>query len=181
MAIAAGRQRAGNKTVRYSLRALLTVALLAAFDAPALPGTTAEIEARAKLPRFVSLRSDQVNLRVGPGQTYPIEWLLTRKGMPVEILKEFQNWRMVRVWQDASGWILDRMVTAERHVIVDGAVRVMRRRPDAQSEIVARVEPGVVAKLLECQREWCHIEAGGYRGWLQRGDVWGVLPDETIP
>jgi SH3-like domain-containing protein len=88
---------------------------------------------------------------------------------------------MVRVWQSVSGWILDRMVTAERHVIVDGAVRAIRRRPDAQSEIIARAEPGVIAKLLECQGEWCRIDAGGYQGWLQRGDVWGVLPDETVP
>jgi SH3-like domain-containing protein len=181
MAIAAARLRAGIGVVRRSLRAPLAVALVAAFGVPALPGAAAEKVARAKLPRFVSLRSDQVNLRVGPGQSYPIEWLLTRKGMPVEIVKEFQNWRMVRVWQDASGWILDRMVTAERHVIVDGAVRVMRRRPDAQSEIVARAEPGVVARLLECQGDWCHIDAGGYQGWLQRGDVWGILPDETVP
>jgi SH3-like domain-containing protein len=181
MAIAAGQLRAGKGVFRGSLSAPLAVALLAAFGVPALPGSAAENDARAKLPRFVSLRSDQVNLRVGPGQTYPVEWLLTRKDMPVEIVKEFQNWRMVRVWQDASGWILDRMVTAERHVIVDGAVRVIRRRPDAQSKIVARAEPGVIAKLLECQGGWCHIDAGGYQGWLQRGDVWGILPDETVP
>ncbi len=181
MAIAAGRQRAGKGVVRGSLSAPLAAALLAAFGVPALSGSAAENEARAKLPRFVSLRSDQVNLRVGPGQTYPVEWLLTRKDMPVEIVKEFQNWRMVRVWQDASGWILDRMVTAERHVIVDGAVRVIRGRPDAQSKIVARAEPGVIARLLECQGDWCHIDAGGYQGWLQRGDVWGILPDETVP
>jgi SH3-like domain-containing protein len=176
MAIAASLLRYGYAV----LRAPFAAALLAAFFLPALPGSGAENDTRAKLPRFVSLRSNQVNLRVGPGQTYPVEWLLTRKGMPVEILKEFQNWRMVRVWQDASGWILDRMVTAERHVIVDGAVRVMRRRPDVQSEIVARAEPGVVARLLECHGDWCHIDAGGQQGWLQRGDVWGVLPDETV-
>jgi SH3-like domain-containing protein len=181
MAIVAGRLRASNGVVRWLLRAPTAVALLAAFGVPALAGATAKNDARPKLPRFVSLRADQVNLRVGPGQTYPIEWLLTRRGMPVEIVKEFQNWRMVRVWQDASGWILDRMVTAERHVIIDGAVRVMRRRPDAQSEIVARAEPGVIARLLECQGDWCHIDAGGYQGWLQRSDVWGILPDETVP
>jgi SH3-like domain-containing protein len=181
MATAAARLRAGIEVVRCSLCAPLTVALVAAFGVPALTGAASENDARARLPRFVSLRSDQVNLRVGPGQTYPIEWLLTRKGMPVEVVREFQNWRMVRVWQDASGWILDRMVTAERHVIVDGAVRVMRRRPEAQSEIVARAEPGVVARLLECQGKWCHIDAGGYQGWLERGDLWGIFPDETVP
>ena len=181
MAIAAGGQGAGNGVVCRVHQVSLAAALVAALGVPALPAAAGDSEAQAKLPRFVSLRSDQVNLRVGPGQTYPIEWLLTRKGMPVEIVKEFQNWRMVRVWPDISGWILDRMVTAERHVIVAGAVRAMRNKPDAQSEIVARAEPGVVAKLLACQGDWCRIDAGGYQGWLRRGDVWGVLPDETVP
>ena len=181
MAIAAGRFGAGNGAFHRLLRLPLAVALSAALGVPALPVSAGRNDAPVKLPRFVSLRSDQVNLRVGPGQTYPIEWLLTRKGMPIEIVREFQNWRMVRVWPDISGWILDRMVTAERHVIVAGAVRAMRNKPDAQSEIVARAEPGVVAKLLACQGDWCRIDAGGYQGWLRRGDVWGVLPDETVP
>lgn len=166
---------------RGAMLAHLTAALLAGVVVNAQPASGAENGPGGKLPRFVSLRSDDVNLRVGPGQTYPIAWVLTRKGMPVEIVKEFQNWRMVRVWRDAHGWILDRMVTAERHVIVNGAVRAMYRRPDAASEVIARAEPGVVARLVECQGDWCRIDAGGYRGWLRRGDVWGVLPGETIP
>src|SRR5215469_15262277 len=120
MASAAGRPRAGEGGLCRWLRAPLAAALLAVSGTPALPGPGAENDARAKVPRFVSLRSDQVNLRLGPGQAYPIVWLLTRKGMPVEIVKEFDNWRMVRLWQDVRGWILDRMVTAERHVIVAG-------------------------------------------------------------
>jgi SH3-like domain-containing protein len=170
-----------GKVFRCSLCAHLAAALLAAVGMQALPAAGAENAVGGKLPRFVSLRSNDINLRVGPGQTYPIEWVLTRKDMPVEIVEEFQNWRMVRLWQNKSGWILDRMVTAERHVIVNGAVRGIRRRPDAGSELVARAEPGVVAKLLDCQNDWCRIAAGGYQGWLQRGDVWGVLPGETVP
>jgi SH3-like domain-containing protein len=181
MAIATGRLHAGRKVVKCALCAHLAAALLAAFGLPPLPAAGAENTAAGKLPRFVSLRSDEINLRVGPGQTFPIEWVLTRKNMPVEIVQEFQNWRMVRLWQDASGWILDRMVTAERHVIIAGAVRTMYRRPDDRSEVVARAEPGVLARLLECRGGWCRIEASGYQGWLQRGEVWGVLPDEAIP
>jgi SH3-like domain-containing protein len=167
--------------VRCSLCAHVAAALLAAIGVQPAPASGVENASSDRLPRFVSLRSDLINLRVGPGQTYPIAWVLTRKGMPVEIVKEFQNWRMVKVWHDTGGWIMDRMVTAERHVIVDGAVRTLHRQPDGASPIVARAEPGVVARLVECRDDWCHIEAGGYRGWLQRGDVWGVLPGETFP
>jgi SH3-like domain-containing protein len=160
---------------------IATLALAAALCAAGPFASAGESEPAEKLPRFVSLRSNQVNLRVGPGENYPIQWVLTRKDMPVEIVEEFQNWRMVRLWQGTGGWILDRMVTAERHVVVDGGIRGLYRRPDAGSEIVARAEPGVVAKLLDCQNDWCRIAAGGYQGWLQRGDVWGVLPGETVP
>jgi SH3-like domain-containing protein len=179
MAIAAGWFESRNM-VRCTLCVHLLAALLAAFGLGALPAAGAENAAADKVPRFVSLRSDDVNLRIGPGQTYPIEWVLTRKDMPVEIIEEFQNWRKVQLWQDASGWLLDRMVTGERHVIVAGAVRTLYRRPDSQSEVVARAEPGVVARLVACVRDWCQIAAGGYQGWVRRGDVWGVLPDETL-
>lgn len=133
-----------------------------------------------KLPRFASLRSDEVNLRVGPGENYPIEWVFKRKDMPVEILEQFQNWRRVRDWQGDKGWVLDRMITGKRDVIVDGAVRPMLRQPDPASRIVARAEPGVIARLIEFQGAWCRIEAGGYKGWVQRSEVWGVYPDETF-
>ena len=85
----------------------------------------AESEAGQKLPRFVSLRSDQVNLRVGPGENYPIEWVLTRKEMPVEIVREFENWRMIRDWQGTEGWVHERMLTGKRAVVVKGGIRTL--------------------------------------------------------
>jgi SH3-like domain-containing protein len=133
-----------------------------------------------KLPRFAALRSDEVNLRVGPGENYPIEWILKRKDMPVEIIEEFQNWRRVRDWQGDRGWVLDRMITGKREVIVAGAVRALHRQPDRDAQIVARAEPGVIARLIEFQGGWCHVEAGGFKGWVQRSEVWGVYPDETL-
>jgi SH3-like domain-containing protein len=132
-----------------------------------------------KLPRFASLRSDEVNLRVGPGETYPIAWIFKRKDMPVEIIEQFQTWRRVRDWQGDKGWVLDRMISGKREVIVDSAVRTLRRQPDPASPVVARAEPGVIARLLEVQGGWCRIEASGYRGWIPRSEVWGVYPDET--
>jgi len=154
----------------------VTAAVLAVLPlAPKAQTTTAD-----KLPRFASLRSDDVNLRVGPGENYPIEWVYKRKDMPVEIIEQFQNWRKIQDWQGANGWVLDRMITGKRAVIVAGATRPLYRRPDPASQIAARAEPGVIARLVECQGPWCRIETGGYSGWVQRSEVWGVLPDETL-
>jgi SH3-like domain-containing protein len=155
--------------------------LVIAWLAAVLFASQGQAQPADKLPRFASLRSDEVNLRVGPGENYPIAWVFKRKDMPVEILEQFQNWRRVADWQGDKGWILDRMVTAKRSVIIDGAVRELHRQPDAASPVIARAEPGVIAKLLELQGPWCRIEAGGYKGWVQRTEVWGIFAEEILP
>jgi SH3-like domain-containing protein len=132
------------------------------------------------LPRFASLRSDQVNLRTGPGERYPVEWVLTHKGLPVEILAEYQVWRKIIDWQGTIGWVHERMLAGARSVMVAGQLRVLHADPDAAAAPVARAEPGVIARLLSCAGAWCRIEAQGIRGWLPRGEIWGVLPDETV-
>jgi SH3-like domain-containing protein len=163
-----------------ALHAPLPWVLLAAVVLAAPLVLAAENDSGQKLPRFVTLRSDQVNLRVGPGENYPIEWVLTRKDMPVEIVRQFENWRMIRDWQGTEGWVHERMVTGKRAVVVKGGIRALHREPDPASQVVARAEPGVVARLLECRGSWCRIEAADNSGWVQRGDLWGVYPDEIL-
>ena len=155
-------------------------ALSAVLAVGAAPASGGEGESGEKLPRFVSLRSDQVNLRVGPGESYPIEWVLTRSEMPVEIIKEFEHWRMIHDWQGTEGWVHERMVSGKRTVAVKGGIRALHRLPDPASQIVARAEPGVFAHLVECRGAWCRIEAAGISGWLLRSDVWGVYPNEAV-
>jgi SH3-like domain-containing protein len=140
----------------------------------------ADGEPAAKLPRFASLRSDEVNLRVGPGRNYPIGWILTRKGMPVEIIAQFEHWRKIREPEGSEGWVQERMLTSRRAVMITGAIRNLRHQPSAASAIVARAEPGVVAALIECRAEWCRINADHLTGWVRRDEIFGVLPDETV-
>lgn len=133
------------------------------------------------LPRFVALKSDQVNLRAGPGDRYPIEWVFTRKDMPVEIVAEFEHWRKIRDSEGTEGWVHQRMLAGKRSVMVTGVVQPLRARPDAGAAVVARAEPGVLARLHECKSGWCRIEAEKVSGWLRGDEVWGVYPGETVP
>jgi SH3-like domain-containing protein len=144
-----------------------------------VPGAWAE--KAQPVPRFVSLRTDEVNLRTGPGERYPIDWVLVKKGLPVEIVQEFDVWRKIRDSQGSEGWVHQRMVSGTRSVIIAGAVRTLRADADAAAPPVARVEPGVVARLLECRGSWCRVEAHDIKGWLTRAEVWGVYPDEVVP
>jgi SH3-like domain-containing protein len=159
-----------HPTFRH-LRLVLVLAL-------ALPAGAAEKE---RMPRFVSLRSDEVNLRTGPGERYPIDWVLVKKGLPVELIDEYDVWRRVRDWQGSEGWVHQRMVAGVRTVIVTGKIRTLHADAADDSTVVARVEPGVIARLLECRNAWCRVEAESMRGWLRRSEVWGVYPDETLP
>jgi SH3-like domain-containing protein len=172
--------RAGMSRRHIAHILVLCFALSATLPVTVPVASAAEPEPGARLPRFVSLRSDQVNLRVGPGENYPIQWVLTRKEMPVEIIREFEHWRMIRDWQGTEGWVHERMVTGKRAVVVKGGVRALHRLPDPASQVVARAEPGVFARLIECRGVWCRIEAADIAGWVQRIEVWGVYPDEAV-
>jgi SH3-like domain-containing protein len=132
-------------------------------------------------PYFASLHADKVNLRAGPGERYPIEWVFVRKDWPVEILGQFDHWRHVRDWQGTEGWVHEKMVTSRREVIVTGELRGIRSGPDLNAALLARAEPGVMAQLLECRSGWCRIEAGDITGWIERADLWGVEPNEASP
>jgi SH3-like domain-containing protein len=164
---------------RWSAIILLGLLLLPRLAAAA--ATDDNDVAGGPLPRFASMRSDKVNLRTGPGQRYPIEWVLVRRDMPVEVIGEFEHWRHIRDWQGTEGWVQERMIGAKREVIVTGATHLLHSEPDAGSAVVARAEPGVIARLISCRQEWCNVEANDVSGWIARGDVFGVLPNEAVP
>jgi SH3-like domain-containing protein len=168
--------RSNLRTRRQPRRHRLALALALALTAA--PAGAAE--KNLPVPRFVTLRSDQVNLRTGPGEQYPIDWVFTRKNMPVEIVAEFKVWRKIRDVDGTEGWVHERMVAGRRSVLVRGQLRMLRRRPEADSDVVARAEPGVIAGLIECQPAWCRVEAAGVKGWLRRDEIWGVYPDEVV-
>ena len=162
------------------------VALLLAAWAGAAPAEAAGRERNPNqvtglpVPRFVTLRSGEVNVRTGPGVRYPVEWVFTRKEMPVEITAEFDTWRRIRDWEGSEGWVHQSMLSGKRGVVVLGAQRQIRSEPVPEASTVARVQPGVMGWLSKCKGEWCQVDLKGYKGWLKRGEVWGVYPDERF-
>jgi SH3-like domain-containing protein len=154
-----------------------------------LVGLTGVAQAAEKsadpIPRFVSLRADTVNLRTGPGNRYPIEYVYRRKGYPLEIVAEFDQWRQVRDWQGTEGWVHQRMVTGVRNIVVQGSQRILRQSADKGASPVAKLDPGVIAHLLECNDTWCRIDVQNgtgddVKGWLARSEIWGLLPNEVV-
>ena len=132
------------------------------------------------LPRFVSLRAPKVNLRTGPGVRYPIDWVYSRAGLPLEVIDEYETWRQVRDWEGSVGWVHQSMLSGERKVMVRDKQRLMRREPDPASIGIALLEPDVIADLQRCDGAWCEIEVNELSGWLRRIDLYGLYPDEAI-
>jgi SH3-like domain-containing protein len=132
------------------------------------------------LPRFVSLGADRVNVRFGPGKQYPINWVFARKGLPVEIIEEFDTWRKIRDHEGEEGWIHSSLLSSRRTIMVTGEVRDIRRTPGPSSRVVLRAEPGVIGQLFDCEENWCRVEIEGRRGWLQRSEFWGTRPGEIV-
>ncbi len=132
------------------------------------------------LPRFVTLRAAEVNLRSGPGVRYPIEWVFTRKGLPVEVVDEFETWRRIRDWQGSEGWVHQSMLSGQRGAMVVGADRLLRRTPEPGAPAIAEIQVQVVGRLHDCRDGWCLIEARGYEGWLRQGEIYGAYPGETL-
>lgn len=164
------------RRLRFRLILVLAVGLSLVVQA----GGARAAESGLPIPRFVTLRSDKVNVRAGPGVQYPVEWVFERKGMPVEVIAEHENYRKVRDVEGTEGWVHQNLLSSRRGIVVSGAIRALRREPRDGASVVARVEPDVVGQLLACSGPWCRVEAGGYRGWLKRTEFWGVYPDEKI-
>ena len=141
------------------------------------------------LPRYVSLKSDRVNLRNGPGTEYPTAWVYKRAGLPLEVLKEFEAWREVRDADGATGWVLQSFLSGRRTALVlpwelkgdKPAPQVELKASDsATSGPVAQIEAGVIANVISCDRAWCYVTIGNYRGYLQQKQLWGVYPGEVV-
>lgn len=132
------------------------------------------------LPRFVSLRAGEVNVRAGPGFRYPIEWVYRRSGQPVEIIDEYDTWRRIRDWEGTDGWVHQSMLQSRRTVRVTAEDLLLRREPKSSSAAVAQIEAGAIGTVSECSEDWCRIDFSGFVGWLARDSFFGVYPEERL-
>ncbi len=155
----------------------LGLAVLLGPAAPAAAQTTG-----LPLPRYVSLGADEVNMRAGPGRSYPIEWVYRRHGLPVEVVAEFKHWRKIRDWQGTEGWVHQSLLSGRRTGMVMARRRELRAEPGAEAPPVALLEPGVVVQVLGCPagRGYCRARVASIEGWLDRRDFWGVYADEAF-
>ena len=136
------------------------------------------------VPRYVSLKSDHVNVRAGPTKDNDVAWVYTRSGLPVEITAEFENWRRVRDSEGAEGWVYHSLLSGRRTAVITMKTKdelaPLYDRADPASAVVARLQAGVVAQVKRCTAGWCHVAGNGFDGWIEQQRLWGVYADEKV-
>jgi SH3-like domain-containing protein len=181
-ALALDFDRAMSFSVR-SLRLLLTTFSLL-IVAPALAADQ-QVQigpvSRLPLPRFVSLKSDRVNLHEGPSKDHRTLWVYERAGLPVEVTAEFETWRKIRDSEGAEGWVLHSLLSGRRTALVaPWKKEPMLLFANDRATPVAKLAPNVVANLRGCDGSWCHVSGQGFDGYMQQENLWGVYPGEKV-
>lgn len=153
--------------------------------APAAPERPIETKGSVTglpLPRWASLRADEVNLRVGPGMRFPIEWQYKRRDLPVQILREVQVWRLVRDQDGVKGWVHEATLIGRRSFVVKVAEAVMRGAAAETASPVAILKQGVIGRIRACaaRAAWCQVQVKDYQGWLRRDQMYGIDPGEAV-
>lgn len=135
-------------------------------------------ETNLPLPRFVSLKTTEANVRRGPSLSHRIDWVFKRRNMPLQVVAEYGHWRRVIDRDGQGGWVHYSMLSGARTVVIEGEATPLRAQPEPRALENAMLEPGVVARLGDCNPNWCQLNAGGYRGWVPKAQLWGVAPAE---
>lgn len=166
------------------LDSLANAAVDATTTASIAPENTSIGPSGLPVPRFVSLKAEKVNVRRGPSSDHPVAWVFQRKGLPVEIVAEFENWRRIRDNEGEEGWILQSMLAGKRTAVVapwrGQQLTLLHSAPSKASSVYAQLASGAMSEVSNCSGKWCEISAGGYDGFVEQDMLWGVYPGETV-
>jgi len=132
------------------------------------------------IPRFVSIKAAEANVRRGPSRSHRIDWVFQRRNMPVMVVAEHGQWRRIIDRDGAGGWVHHTLLSGTRTAIVDVDGLAILARPDRNSTLRARAERDVIGSLRQCRAGWCEIDVGGFRGWVEAAGLWGVDPSEVF-
>ena len=145
----------------------LSFALLLALGSPAAAQD-------GEVPYWASIRVTEVNMRVGPAETYRIDWVYKRKGLPLKVVRRQEGWRLVEDPDGTKGWMLGRFLSLDRAAIVVGNGNAEIRAEGREGAALRwQVEPGVTGRLGDCAAGWCEFDADGHKGFVREDRLWG--------
>jgi SH3-like domain-containing protein len=133
------------------------------------------------IPRFASIKSNEVNARTGPSIKCPIEWIFVKKGEPIEIIAEYEQWRQIRDIKGEGGWVHSSVLSGKRSVIIISKdIIELTKYPKDFSRIVAKLSPNVRCQVNKCKDNECQLRCNSFVGWVPQKYLWGVYIDEKF-
>jgi len=126
------------------------------------------------VPRFVSLKSNKTNCRIGPSLEHPRLVTFEKKGLPVRVIAEtVDHWRKIEDRDGEQCWVHATLISGRATALVKVAMAPLRRQPHAEAAVRARLGAVVIVRVQKCVDDQCRVEIDRRRGWIHRGALWG--------
>ncbi len=134
-----------------------------------------------KIPRYVSTKSDDSNIRIGPSTNYPIVLKYINQNYPLQIIEEHKDWRKIRDFQNNKGWIHKSLITGNRNgIIVNISQEPTKLYNIDNGNSIGEIYNGAIVNLKKCKINWCFISFNNYKGWVKKKSIWGVENNEAF-
>ena len=138
-------------------------------------------ETGLEIPRFVSLKSDDANIRVGPSKNYPIEIKYIKKNYPLKILEEYEEWRKVEDFNGNIGWIHKSLISGIRTgIVLSNDNKNIKLLNTLGGNVIGEIGKGNIVNLEKCKIDWCLVSSGNFKGWMDKKYIWGVKEKKII-
>ena len=138
-------------------------------------------ETGLKIPRYISLKSNDANIRVGPSKNYPIEIKFIKKNYPLKVLEEYEDWRKVEDFQKNFGWIHKSLISGTRTgIVLSNDNKTIKLLNTLNGNVIGEIGSGNIVFLEKCKIDWCLVSFGNYRGWIDKKNIWGIKEKEII-
>ena len=164
-----------NRRALCRYRALMKMAFIISLGLAVLAVAAPANGDISNTPYWASIRPEEVNLRVGPGEDYRISWVYHRPHLPLKVLRVKDGWRLVVDSAGNRGWMMARFLTRQRGAVVTGKdLAEMREKGENGARLLWRVQPGVVGQLGDCEDKWCAFSIGVRNGFVRQDRLWGA-------
>ena len=138
-------------------------------------------ETGLKIPRYISLKSNDANIRVGPSKNYPIEIKYIKKNYPLKVLEEYEDWRKVEDFKKNIGWIHKSLISGTRTgIVLSNNDKTIKLLNTLGGNLIGEIGKGNIVFLEKCKIDWCLVSSGNYKGWMDKKYIWGVNEKEII-
>lgn len=173
-----------HRTTSWKLSRTIHVGIAALFltcpMALAAPEPSVLNPSNLPIPRYVSLKYDEVNVRVGPGKRYPIRYVYHRAHLPVQVVEEFAHWRKIKDFEGSTGWVHKGALDGHRTIMILDKPQNLYAKPEASERIVMRAAATVIGAVKACLPDWCEVTIQGHDAWIRKADIWGVTREEVF-